>query len=891
MKVNRYIFVLFLAASVLFAVRSAYAGECIVESAGDSHVVAGTLPNLLKKVWENGDCLTESFELRQRYSDYLRYDGPFHVIRFKASIDIYTASLPALRGKDGVPLVIMADKGTQVNIIAVSGADGNGVVMRGGGGGVVIDNISISGFGGNGMVIDSDGNLVIDTVVSDNGHGPNGGSGIVVFGVKNAIIGTSVLRSGRDGIVIGRKMRCGENNPKGTSGNDTLVFRSTIDGSGKTPKEGDGFGIYINADFVRVDESKVFGNLLAGIYIESSDKACLMHNTTSRPRSAIVSKTVSFRNGAYLGLSSSIAVAGFPIISPSGVANISDPFSSEVKIVGKVPFMDAAPFWLINPNKVRVDIYRLNGAGEPYIYIGTADGIDASSGEFSITISNPDGLANSVLSAVALDMENYQTSPPSGMRPPEDSILTPSESDSDGDGLTNTDEVRCATDPLDPDTDGDGLADGEESAKRLEPLNPDTDGDCLPDGLELGVNREKIMILRKASVKKGVLKLNPRCLVYLKEHGIFDIANAIWIDEGALHSIENISALYDLDPATTTDPSLADTDGDGLSDGVEDFNLSGERDTKVENGEEVYNETDPLNKDSDGDGISDGDEGDLNGNGRLDEFESSPLLADTDGDGLSDRDEIRIGALPNSCDSDGDFLPDGLEMGVIHPNPEKPKCRGLQTAGTNFANIGFLNPLNKDSDGDGIPDGAEDANSNGWRDYGETDPTSFDTDGDDISDYTEKTGDIDGDGIIDIDPYKISNGSACSPPPVFADADCDGVPNALDDDSDEDGCPDGEESILSDANMNGIPDTYDSKSAVCKAGTGTAITGGSAGASKPAEKGEIASSDEEYIFINPSAHKGGGSCSLVKAAGYDNIDIIWLAFTGIFLATFLKRQR
>jgi len=98
----------------------------------------------------------------------------------------------------------------------------------------------------------------------------------------------------------------------------------------------------------------------------------------------------------------------------------------------------------------------------------------------------------------------------------------------------------------------------------------------------------------------------------------------------------------------------------------------------------------------------------------MDVFESSPVLADTDDDGISDGEEVRRGILPNNCDSDADGLPDGIEAGVIHPS-ENPKCRGLQTAGTNFANISVLDPMKKDSDGDGLPDGLEDKNSNGCR--------------------------------------------------------------------------------------------------------------------------------------------------------------------------------
>lgn len=80
--------------------------------------------------------------------------------------------------------------------------------------------------------------------------------------------------------------------------------------------------------------------------------------------------------------------------------------------------------------------------------------------------------------------------------PDKDSLLTSEEKaigtnplnpDTDGDGLTDGDEVRkYHTNPLNPDTDGDGLSDGEEVLKyHTDPLNPDTDGDRLKDGDEV----------------------------------------------------------------------------------------------------------------------------------------------------------------------------------------------------------------------------------------------------------------------------------------------------------------------------------------------------------------------------------------------------------------------
>ncbi len=93
--------------------------------------------------------------------------------------------------------------------------------------------------------------------------------------------------------------------------------------------------------------------------------------------------------------------------------------------------------------------------------------------------------------------------------------------------------------------------------------------------------------------------------------------------------------------AAGSDPSNADSDGDGLSDGRE-VNEAG---------------SDPNVSDTDGDGLSDAEEVDGNP-------PSSPLLADTDGDGLSDLNEVNGDPMtdPGNADTDGDGFRDGFEI-------------------------------------------------------------------------------------------------------------------------------------------------------------------------------------------------------------------------------------
>lgn len=121
-----------------------------------------------------------------------------------------------------------------------------------------------------------------------------------------------------------------------------------------------------------------------------------------------------------------------------------------------------------------------------------------------------------------------------------------------------------------------------------------------------------------------------------------------------------------------TDPFDADTDSDGLRDGVEaDYG------------------TNPTDPDTDSDGLQDGEE--IRGvHGETIEWrDAEPTDPDTDDDGIRDGAEVDAGLDPTSVDSDGDGLDDPTEVD------------------------GQTNPANPDTDGDNLLDG--------WEVAGETD--------------------------------------------------------------------------------------------------------------------------------------------------------------------------
>ncbi|WP_435124007.1 DUF7343 domain-containing protein [Halobaculum sp. D14] len=229
-----------------------------------------------------------------------------------------------------------------------------------------------------------------------------------------------------------------------------------------------------------------------------------------------------------------------------------------------------------------------------------------------------------------------------------------------------------------------------------------------------------------------------------------------------------------------TNFSEADTDGDGLLDGLE-LDTFG---------------SDPLTVDTDGDGLGDGDE--------VDRHETNPTKADTDGDGLGDGDEVnRFGTSPNRADTDGDGLADALERNTHETDPTAADTDGDGLGDAAEVNDHETNPTAADTDGDGLADALEvytfgtnptkaDTDDDGLADGAEayetnTDPTKADTDGDGLGDGDEVNGhgtnpnrvDTDGDGLGDGDEV-----NRFGTDPTAADTDGDGRGDAATVDTD-----------------------------------------------------------------------------------------------------------
>ncbi|MDE7360316.1 MAG: cellulose binding domain-containing protein [Oscillospiraceae bacterium] len=125
-----------------------------------------------------------------------------------------------------------------------------------------------------------------------------------------------------------------------------------------------------------------------------------------------------------------------------------------------------------------------------------------SEGEYVCTLpdNDNDGLFNIIEKICGTDTENpdtdgdgltdYEEVYITGTDPlkydTDDNGINDADDDSDGDGLSNREEIELGTDPRNADTDGDGLSDYDElNTYNTDPLKADSDGDTLNDGDEL----------------------------------------------------------------------------------------------------------------------------------------------------------------------------------------------------------------------------------------------------------------------------------------------------------------------------------------------------------------------------------------------------------------------
>lgn len=276
----------------------------------------------------------------------------------------------------------------------------------------------------------------------------------------------------------------------------------------------------------------------------------------------------------------------------------------------------------------------------------------------------------------------------------------------------------------------------------------------------------------------------------------------------------------DLAPlAIAIDDVTVDADNDGLSAPLE-----------------AVQGTSPVDADTDDDAVMDGDEAyDADNDGTSDAIE-----CDTDGDGLSDGTELgrTVGTAhtkpgcfvpdadpvtttdPARADTDGGGLADGVEDpdhdGAVDPWDGDPNDPGDDADADGDGVPDTFDDLfgagaDTDSDGDGLLDQVEgigDRDGDGTPDFAD-----IDADGDGFDDAIEGAYDTDGDGRPDFQDTDADNDGVGDAAEGDGDFDQDGTLDRLDTDSDNDGTSDASEGPPgTDTDADGIIDRYDDDS-------------------------------------------------------------------------------
>ena len=133
---------------------------------------------------------------------------------------------------------------------------------------------------------------------------------------------------------------------------------------------------------------------------------------------------------------------------------------------------DGRPGLSLDPNRPHIVVYRVGTtlSRKCYYYL-TGDPLHPT---FSINLVLYPGLNTLELGGSGESLLNRN-------------IVFLSGPDTDGDGLSDADEIALGTNPALADTDGDTLSDADELANGSDPRRADTDGDLLPDNVEIAM--------------------------------------------------------------------------------------------------------------------------------------------------------------------------------------------------------------------------------------------------------------------------------------------------------------------------------------------------------------------------------------------------------------------
>ena len=241
--------------------------------------------------------------------------------------------------------------------------------------------------------------------------------------------------------------------------------------------------------------------------------------------------------------------------------------------------------------------------------------------------------------------------------------------DTDGDGLTDEEELDLGTDPEDADSDGDGVWDGVEVEDVEDPL--DTDGDGTIDALDTDDDGDGILTEDETGDTEPGSEIDD----YLDSDG-----------DGTPDFRDTDS---DGDGFLDEDEGTVDTDSDGVPDYLDlDSDDDGVLDeTELDTDSDGDGQDDRLDTDDDGDGLPTVVEGEVDTDG-----DGTPDYLDVDSDDDGRDDAVELGG-DDDCDEIANYVDandiDGPcgDIGALTSTYQSGACKGASSAATGLLGL------------------------------------------------------------------------------------------------------------------------------------------------------------------------------------------------------------
>ena len=363
-----------------------------------------------------------------------------------------------------------------------------------------------------------------------------------------------------------------------------------------------------------------FGGIAATVVSASSTTLVVI--VPSGAATGHISVTVG---GVSTNSTSNFTILPVPVIS--SITPRATFAGNEVTLTVTGNFLQASTFAFFPPLGAGVGVVAINGSGTSAIL---SVGVPSSAlGRFALVATGPGGSSTSLLTvANAFGVVNKANA---------------ASVDSDGDGLSDAQEIMLGTDPFNPDTDGDGFNDGIEVATGSDPLNPAcTPFNCRVSGEVESLHSSAINLVLPASTS-----IEADSIAFSVLNPVSPTSGFNEVESIAFSVLNSTGALSQMNEADSVAFSVQNTTTSGLQ---QSSKPAPKPTTKMAGNTGSI----PKSIDSDGDGLSDDQELLLG---------TDPLNPDTDGDGYPDGLEVALGSNPLDARSVPDIRPPAIVIG------------------------------------------------------------------------------------------------------------------------------------------------------------------------------------------------------------------------------------